>query len=1081
MGAVEDAVDAAATFVGPFVDKGKSQDRTLEDDQDAVEVVHKALSHLHAINTADLAADPDAPYDASLAGVVYGLLDLITSLGVLPYLSPGVSFSQRPRSVLRTLTVSASSQEKAVLSKVVEAFLCILEQKATGLQPLVSQRNLPDIISALAELSFSPASQGTHIRFQPDYEKTIAAAPTSRLLPLLTTFLQQPLPEWLRPLLSKELAMIPLRQHGVRHTIEFLSLSYLSKSSQVPQDASGSQSQIPIPLEAVTQAARLLVLPPTGMDQGKWLRQLAPQLLALLDGYEGKELSRAAGQIIAGGILSKKAIGAPGTIGWELFAQPLLRAISPGYDKEQTRHQITSERIVVPQSELGTALRRLSAIALAYSHAGVLMRLLGPLVLPLWALLNYAQARPTLHKEWESLPKTLLSRYFTIACDPRQVDKIAKNLFWDGNASWVFGPGSEGGVEIRRRSAEVDQGPENLTILTRFQSLDSRIELLVYLLSDAKISDATAGSIFLQSTKRWLSGPPEPRSSLTNEVQIDPLAAYTDARLVQVLASSFEDEIARSPEHIIELMGQLLSNFVNEHQGKIQKLANISQSTRAKLEHIVQPNQEAGPDTMESSDSTSEEIASFAISILRTVISSSGFKQTPNTRSSLASVIPSLVYLSQVQSQYAVASLIKNSADDLLRLLQPAATPTPIQPKDSLDEHRAMVKVVLSDLMSPEPPNRTWGLNTLHKLIQDPAAFPAIDVPSLTHLLLSTSLADSESYVHTAAVPVLVDLAVRAPNLVVRILVDAFIDVDEKTLKLGRGRRTEEKDQDLQQALDFRLRVGEVLNNFALEDSFWKIRSNVRARHVSLKLITEACLSLASRRGQRTETLSKRAQLAHEEQRLQDEAEAAWGGPIPNLMDANRDDVKEQTERDALVKIVQGWEQTGLEEDVRIRASALSVLSRVLEHRLALLKQVTVDTVLQMALLILSMETSEVQGILRRAAVLIFMGLLRGLGSALEAGEETMAGLGLKQGEEVERVLRWIRDEDVDALVRDHAAGVLEGLETLRMKRLYRARDDGLRMSADLGLEGSLRGLDVRPDLGGGRNEGRKLIVEELD
>jgi hypothetical protein len=134
-----------------------------------------------------------------------------------------------------------------------------------------------------------------------------------------------------------------------------------------------------------------------------------------------------------------------------------------------------------------------------------------------------------------------------------------------------------------------------------------------------------------------------------------------------------------------------------------------------------------------------------------------------------------------------------------------------------------------------------------------------------------------------------------------------------------------------------------------------------------------------------------------------------------------------------------------------------------------------------MALLILSMETSEVQGILRRAAVLIFMGLLRGLGSALEAGEETMAGLGLKQGEEVERVLRWIRDEDVDALVRDHAAGVLEGLETLRMKRLYRARDDGLRMSADLGLEGSLRGLDVRPDLGGGRNEGRKLIVEELD
>jgi hypothetical protein len=80
MGAVEDAVDVAANFIGPFIDKG-GRERTTEEFE-AIDLVHRALTHLQAINTADLGADPNAPYDASLAGVVYGLLDVITSSGI---------------------------------------------------------------------------------------------------------------------------------------------------------------------------------------------------------------------------------------------------------------------------------------------------------------------------------------------------------------------------------------------------------------------------------------------------------------------------------------------------------------------------------------------------------------------------------------------------------------------------------------------------------------------------------------------------------------------------------------------------------------------------------------------------------------------------------------------------------------------------------------------------------------------------------------------------------------------------------------------------------------------------------------
>ncbi|KAF1840694.1 uncharacterized protein K460DRAFT_389276 [Cucurbitaria berberidis CBS 394.84] len=1080
MGAVEDAVDAAANFIGPFVDKDpKSSPSALDADQ----LVDQALSHLQAINNADLAADPDAPYDASLAGVAYGLLDLITLLGILPNLSPGVVFSQRPRSVLTVLTTVPSSRDAGFLSRVVQTLIPILEQRGSGVQPLLSQRIFPDILSALAELSFSPASnQEIQTRFNSIYEKAVSETPTSRLLPILTTFLQQSLPTWLKPTISKELALVPLRQQGVRHTIEFLSLSYLSKNGHVPEAASGPQSQIPIPLEAVTQASRLLVLPPAEVSQDDWLRKLAPQLLALLDGTEGRELSRAAGQVIAGGILSKKTTGAPGTVGWGLFALPLLQSIYPK-DLDKAKSRMSSEKqVIVHEQDLKLALKRLSVIASSYSHAGLLRRLVGPLLLPLWALLNHAKARPSLDKEWARLAQIILTRYMAIACDVKQVDNITSNLFWDGDVFWIFGPGSQGGIEIRRRGKDLHGTTEMDEILSRIEHLDSRVNVLVSLLTDTNISVDVVSSIFLQVTKRWLSPKQIPGTTLTNESESDPLTALTDAKLSEALATKFKDHFARSPQHIIELMGQLVQNFVEEHQVRAGELVKPDKPSRAMLGSIVN---KQGRDVLgresDEGHTADEDLVSFALSIITTLVASPHFKKTPVVTTTFDQVVPSLVYISQPHDRLPISSLLTNSATNLLALISPStsSSSTPATATDPLSEHRATLKTVLSDLTSSEPPNRTWALNTLRKLVQNPAAFPVIDVPSSTHMIMSASLADPESYVHTAAIPVLVDLAIRAPNPVTRILTDAFIDIDEQSLKLARGKQTEEQERDLQNALDFRLRVGEVLNNIILEHWFMDSHNDAALRYRCLKQIVEACLSLASRRGQRTRTLSTRTQLAEAEQNLQDEAEAAWGGPIPNLLESEIEDPNEQAERNALSNIVQGWKDTGIEEDVRIRTSALSVLSTILENQLGLLSQPTVDAVLQIVLLILSVETPEAKGILRRAAVLVIMGLLRGLDAALEDGENIPVGLSIKQQVEVERVVKWVRDDDVDALVKDHAANVVEGLETLRLKKLYKMREEGLRPGLDLGLEGSMRGLDVKPDLEG--KQRKRVVVEEIE
>ncbi|KAJ4354398.1 uncharacterized protein N0V89_006134 [Didymosphaeria variabile] len=1063
MGAVEDAIDGAIQFVGPFLGKGTIPH---QEPSDVPRLLQESLGHLQAINSAEQAASPDEPYDASLVGIVYGLLDLVTFTGILPHLSRGTVFAQRPQSVLVVSIPIHPSPDRRPLAQVIDVLIPILEQDGTGVQPLLSQRIFPDVLSALAELSFSPQPSGKlHAKYAPIYKRILTITPVSRLLPVFTSLLQQEVPLWWKSQLTKELTMIPLRPHGVRHTIEFLALSYLSKNSQVPQDASGPQSRLPLPLESITQAARLLSSVPIEMSQDEWFIRLAPQLSALLDGKEGKELSRAAGQIIAGGILNKKSTGAPKMIGWDLFATPLLETISPSAHSSEE----SASQTIVGEQDLRRALSRLATLTSSYSHRGLLKRLVSPIILPLWGLITYTSSHPSLDKGWSMLPRAIILRYLALACEVPRIGRLSKNLFWHGKPYWTFAPGSQGGVEIRKRIQANDDVGNMGDLLARMANVDQYVGLLVSLLVEANVEDSTAGAIFIQSTRQWLSPGSQSATSLTNEPDLDPLSALINAKFSEALATQFKEKFARSPQHIIELMGQLLQNFVAEHQTRTRNLKNRDEPSRANLGKLVQ---HASATQVEGNDGGSEDIVSFAISITSTLISSPDFKRTPEIAKVIDAMLPSLQYLSQANYEVSIPPLISNAATNILQIIQPATVPTPAI--DPQVQHRAILKTALTDLTSPEPPNRVWALSTIRKLIQDPVAFPIIDVPSMTHTLLSASVADTESYVYTAAIPVVVDVAVRAPNPTVRIIVDAFVDIDERSLRLR-------KEQEVEEALNFRLRLGETLNNFVLEDAFWLSSTAVSAKHASLKLIVEATLSLASRRGQRKKTLAKRNELFEAEREQQEEGEAAWGGPIPNLLDPDADNPAEQAERNALFKIVQGWEDTGIEEDVRIRASALSVLSSVLEKRLELLSQVTVDAALQIVLLIVTMETAEAKGILRRAAVLAVMGLLRGMDGLLQDGKESVAGLGARQTEEVERVLRWARDEDVDGLVRDHATNVVEGLETWRMKKLYRIRDEGLRLGPDLGFEGNLQGLNVQP-LSGQRDTGRKgPIVEEIE
>lgn len=107
------------------------------------------------------------------------------------------------------------------------------------------------------------------------------------------------------------LTLLPLRQDGVRGTLEFIFSVHPSGESQAGMTAPQKHGAAITP-EAVGVATRLLSTVPASMTAQAWFDGISGQLFHLMDGSEGPELARTAAQIVGLGILGRKQVGAPG-------------------------------------------------------------------------------------------------------------------------------------------------------------------------------------------------------------------------------------------------------------------------------------------------------------------------------------------------------------------------------------------------------------------------------------------------------------------------------------------------------------------------------------------------------------------------------------------------------------------------------------------------------------------------------------------------------------------------------------------------------------------------------------------------
>ena len=851
-------------------------------------------------------------------------------------------------------------------------------------------------------------------------------------------------PAWFQTPIKTALAVFPMRPGGVRQTISFVATTeetHQNTESQ-PESQSSQRGGPAFSVEKLGQVSKLLTSIPSSVTPNAYYSAIAPQLLELLD-EDGTEMCRAAAYVIGIGILGRRQHGAPGSIGWKLFAEPILETFNPSQALSNGSGRSNEDtEIIVKEVDLRCALNRLCGLVLIHPNPQLTKRLVLPMPLALWGLL--CCSRKANRTSWYSKVTSILENYYKFSASVAHLSALSEHLMWDGTSWWTYAPGPNNGVEMRR---DYPHEPDMVDVM---QDMDDRVRYFFELLQTDIVDDDGFAAVFLHVSKHWLleksdtMESKQQRMMLGYENEADPLNMLVYAKLVQRMLEESRDKLMAKPDRIIELVKQQIDAFVEQRRESRRRQTDSSRPSRAGLGQILG---KAGPGAAISNED-SIEIVSTALSLLSTIISSPDFAPNQSTTRLLTSLQPSLNYL--INPQLSVPTSLTMAVTNISVLLtmhtSPPSTLNPSAnqtPPSRATEDRKSHSLALNYLTSSAPPVRAEGLSLVTALVT--ARSPMLDIPATTVLLLSV-LQDDEEFIYLNAVKSLGLLAANHPKTVVRMLVDAYVDVAEEA------------------GLDQRLRIGEALLKTVEGLGGMLVGDTAR-------LVGEGTVGVAGRRGRKLKGQEKRKNEAGKKK----DAEDAWDGEIPKINGGEEED--EASAR--LAQVLEGWEGRDGEDDVRIRTSAVLILGVAIETNIAGMGSTTVSTAVDLAISISKAETAQEKAILRRAAVLLIMSVVRALDKAGEEGRQLGFGFAGKNLTEVITVLQYVETTDSDDLVVGHVKAVIESLKAWQSKSLLGVTTSRLsELSPRLGLEGNrLAGLSVNPDV----PTGSRPLIEEMD
>ncbi|GIK05641.1 hypothetical protein Aspvir_009754 [Aspergillus viridinutans] len=1100
---------------------------TEDDGSKRTVVVERALGILFRIHVAfvtpvdqahgspqpDHVSEDAALEDAKRRRALHAILDLISLEGVYPSLSSGVGIplQQRVISVLPA-GVIAQQQDKIahdkphhefLLERIMDILSDILFDGRPSIQPVIRGRILSDLISAAADLAYNPSIP--HLNTKGKYgeilPRLIDETPSSVLLSTLSSFLQSNPAPWFKSLVSSQLSRVPLREDGVLQTIVFLASQFAPSLGHESQTQLSNGAHFTV--QGIMQISRLLSSVPEGMDPNSYFTRIAPQLLALLDG-EDPDFKKTAAYVIGNGILGKRAYGAPGTIGHSIFVEPIFKVLAGEHDASTQQWMNVSGKdiqspTVICEPTLLLAIERLSSLTLQHPNPGLVKRLVYPILLPLWGLACFSleQQRPKLHEK----VMAILQTYFGISVGIQPLKKLVDNLLWDGGTTWTYGLDSNNLLVLEKRKSTES---ERSNIVRLVDTLQSRAKLFVALLGADPSSEERTGDIFLYVSRSWLVQPAQERSldrlqlPSDTENSTDIVQKLVSAKLAEVLLENFKDSLSRRPLRVLELIKQVIEGELNRVKASQKINPQDSQGVSlSSLANIVSNEKHGRGVNVTGTDAAESLPAVF--SLLSTVLASPEFSVTQE-------MLPVLQELKSVLDElipHLPSSLAKPGTTSSMLLEIHITSPeeggpakSPAQISDFETHRRA-----LANLNSDLPPVQAEGFSLLSDLIKKSS--PVLDIPSTLTLLLSVitdqsgSAADDE-FIYLNAIKLIGTLASRHPRTVVKTLVDRYID---RTETVG---------------LDQRLKIGESLLR-TVQDLGEALAGE------TAKILGDGMIAVAGRRARKAQTHKRRKEELEKERRAREREERRNKEPaIPPAITttptsskaeaAEEDDSDAETPEQAahLANILSTWAAgTHPDEepdDLRVRASALSVLASAVQTNITGLGPSIASSAVNLALDTLTLEPGPESAILRRASVVLLLDILKAVDTARESRGSQGLGFGFslsdestrnrweKQDEETRgpatigniphmlRVLAFVESKETDTIVRGHIRVLIESLEAWLEKSLLwgigtQGRDaDEIQPRLELGDR--IAGLSIDPMAD---RQGARPRIEEIE
>ncbi|RAK73238.1 RTP1/Tango6 family protein [Aspergillus fijiensis CBS 313.89] len=1167
---VKEAFAAATRFLDPVLQRGEiqkhrgkslldillgsnSSETCGEDVPKRRIVIGKALEILSSVHTAFVTplsdadnealrhssadAEDAALEDAKRRRLLHALLDLISLEGIYPSLSRGVAIPLQKRviSVLPAGVIAQQEQapaherpqDETLLEKIIIALTDIVFDLRPSIQPVVRGRILSDMISGLSDLSYNSIGMldDQKLHYRHGLTKLIEETPSTVVLSTLSPFLQSEPAPWFKSVVSGFLSRIPLRPDGVLQTMMFLA------SQLAPSLGVESQTQVSngphFTVQAIMQTSRLLSSVPQGMDTDKYFTAIAPQLLNLIDG-EDPDLRKTAAYVVGNGILSKRSYGSRGTIGHSIFLVPIFEALTASLSSSsrlwltsRDECQTSSGQVLVDEALLMLAIDRLTSLVLQPPNPGLVKRVVHPVLLPLWGLACYALEHQATVLHGKVL--TILQAYFGLSGGLEPLEKLVDNLLWDGGPAWTYGIQPQKSVSlVKRDSAETGRN-----IIRLVDNLQSRAKLFLSVLGADPNSEVRTGDIFLYVSERWLVRPSNESEILTSmrltqedEDSSNLIRKLVSAKLAETLLDNFKDTLSRRPLRVLELIKQIIDGelhgaYTRKKKRTDQTSGKMSLSSLASIVNTGEAGQEADP----QSDSTESLPAVF--SLLSTVLASPEFTTSPETvpvlesiKSKLDELIPylppSLSKAGTTASMLAEIQLSEQSSDST------SAAKTSSEISDFETHRRA-----LTNLNSDLAPIQAEGFSLLSTLIKKSS--PVLDIPSTLTLLLSilTDPSDepltNDEFVYLNAINLIGTLASRHPRTVLKTLIDRYIDRPEAS-----GGH-----------VDQRLKIGEAL--LRTVQDLGEALTGEPAR-----LLGEGMLTVAGRRAHKPEAQkARRERLAAEQRKKEREARkqereakeiimpSGWSlGPssqttitdtATNPLDDDDDDEKHTPDQLAHYEnIIAAWsagsKSDAEPDDLRVRASALSILATAIRTNILGLGSSILSAAVDLALATLTMEPEPESAILRRASAVLLSDVLKAMDTVREEKGADALGFGFSLAEQnsaaamrnnsttvignIPRMLRtltFVESGETDPIVRGHVRVVVESLEAWLEKALMwgigavsrgaaaaAAADHNNNEGPRLELGDRIAGLRIDP-LAGTREASLRPRIEEIE